>query len=52
MTNRAPIRNEPAYRAAIELRRSNAATPIPSGKTYQRHFKHRGNHHDRSEREI
>lgn len=28
-------------RQVQELRRSNAATPIPSGKRYKRHPKHR-----------
>lgn len=37
---RAP-RNLARYRAAAELRRSNAAAPIPSGKRYRRNPKHR-----------
>lgn len=37
----APARNEAQYRAAVELRRSNAAVPIPSGKRYRRRAKHR-----------
>lgn len=34
-------RNRIQYNAAVERRRSNAATPIPSGKQYRRHPKHR-----------
>lgn len=36
-----PIRDEASYRAALQLRRSNAAVPIPSGKLYRRVPKHR-----------
>lgn len=36
-------RNEAQYRAAVERRRSNAATPVPSGKRYRRHTKHPAN---------
>lgn len=40
----AKTRNEGQYRAVLELRRSNAATPIPSGTRYRRRPKHRDSH--------
>lgn len=40
-TGHAPARNEARSNAAVELRRSNAAVPIPSGTIYRRRPKHR-----------
>lgn len=39
-TGPAPTRNLAQYRATVELRRSNAAVAIPSGKLYRRRLKH------------
>ena len=36
-----PTRNIEQFRAAFARRMSNAASPIPSGKKYRRHQKHR-----------
>lgn len=44
-SNRRPqapkVRNEAYMRGMQEIRRSNAAQPIPSGKKYRRTVKHR-----------
>lgn len=39
-------RNEAYMRGMQEIRRSNAATAIPSGKKYSRNVKHRSKQYD------
>ena len=42
-----PTRNIAQFRAAFARRMSNAASPIPSGKKYRRHHKHRDSQPDK-----